>query len=94
MTTSHLCSLLAIGCWLLLVVLAHWLPARYRQQAFWGLVALGVPILGLITLHWGPGVGIGAFAIGVCALFTRPLRAIGATPEQGSEGIGLSSHRL
>lgn len=89
MTTSHICSLLAIGCWLLLVVLAHWLPVKYRQQAFWGLIIIGVPTLGIITLHWGPGVGIGAFAIGVCALFTRPLRVIASAPKRGSESIGL-----
>ncbi|MDB6180560.1 DUF2484 family protein [Paracoccus fistulariae] len=87
MTLPHLCSLIGFGGWLLLVILAHWLPAKYRQQAFWGLVAIGVPILGVITLHWGPGAGIASFAAGVCALFTRPLRAVTPTSDQRSESI-------
>lgn len=82
MTLLHLCSLIGFGGWLLLLILAHWLPARYRQQAFWGLVMLGVPALGVITLHWGPGFGIGAMVIGLGALFTRPLRSLNQISNQ------------
>lgn len=41
---------------------------RTRGRLLWALAVLGVPALGWLTYMWGPGVGVGAFALGIVTL--------------------------
>lgn len=79
MTTMQLLTLPATaaavtGVWLCLAWFVPLLTARRRAPANWSLVALGVPILGWLTLIWGPGIGVMGFALGLLTLGRRRLR--------------------
>ncbi|MDO5648222.1 DUF2484 family protein [Paracoccus sp. (in: a-proteobacteria)] len=65
---------LAVG-WLVLACAVRFLPIRWRLRAVWGLVAVGVPILGWLTLRYGPGAGVLAFAAGAALLY-QPARRV------------------
>lgn len=41
---------------------------RARLPLLWALTLLGVPALGWLTYAWGPGVGVGTFALGIATL--------------------------
>ncbi|MDO5613028.1 MAG: DUF2484 family protein [Paracoccus sp. (in: a-proteobacteria)] len=62
-------ALLASGLWLLMALLIPRVPLRWRVAAVWGMVLTGVPMLGWLTLHWGPGPGIAGFVLGLLALY-------------------------
>lgn len=62
------------GVWLCLACLVPLLAPGRRSTANWCLVVLGVPILGWLTLVWGPGIGVLGFALGLLALSRRPMR--------------------
>lgn len=62
------------GFWLVLALLIPRLPLHRQGLANRLTVILGVPVLGLLTLHLGPAVGLAAFALGVALLLWQPLR--------------------
>lgn len=74
MTPAVISSCGAVGLWVLLAALIGFLRPHHRLAAFWIVVVLGVPVLGWLTLNWGPSVGVGAFALGLALLLRRPSR--------------------
>lgn len=72
MISPHILTLAGFGLWLCLAVPMPWMRAYLRQRLFWVLFVTGVPILGWLTLYWGPTAGVAAFAIGLWLLFRRP----------------------
>ena len=46
---------------------------RHANAASWVLVASGIPVLGWLTLHWGPMAGVSALACGAVLLSRPPL---------------------
>ncbi|WP_265501072.1 DUF2484 family protein [Paracoccus beibuensis] len=84
-------ALLLTGTWLCLALLMPRLARRWHIRARWTLVALGVPTVGLLTLLWGPGIGVAGFALGLLALLGRqsPRRAVPVmSPVTGPQGDG------
>jgi hypothetical protein len=73
-TGLHLATFAVAAVWLLLACLLPWLRPHHRPRAFWALVATGVPVLGWLTLNWGPILGVAGFALGLAALFWPPRR--------------------
>ncbi|MCQ0970788.1 DUF2484 family protein [Paracoccus sp. TK19116] len=61
-----------VALWALLAALMPLFGPRHRSAAWWLLVVAGVPLLGWLTLKWGPGIGVLAFALGALALWRRP----------------------
>ncbi|MBF9031872.1 DUF2484 family protein [Rhodobacterales bacterium HKCCE3408] len=43
-------------------------PQRFHWPAAWGLIAVGIPIVGYVTLQLGPWWGIGVMAAGASIL--------------------------
>lgn len=76
MSLSQILPLAAFGGWFCLSLLIPWLRERSRARLFWALVVTGVPILGGLTLFWGPSAGVGAFALGLWLLFRGPAAPI------------------
>lgn len=74
MSALHLATMAVSAGWLLLACLQPYLGPHHRPRAFRALVALGVPTLGWLTLHWGPMLGVAGFALGLVLLFRPPLR--------------------
>ncbi|MDB6177534.1 DUF2484 family protein [Paracoccus sp. Z330] len=69
-------QIIALGMSCAWLILAIALPRRGEVgdlRVFWGLIAFGVPVLGLVTLNWGPMAGAAGFALGL-ALLLRPPR--------------------
>lgn len=57
--------------WLFLTCfLPHRAPAG-QSRSLAAMIVIGVPVLGWLTLHWGPGVGLCAFAAGLAAILHR-----------------------
>nr|WP_246588092.1 DUF2484 family protein [Paracoccus bogoriensis] len=52
----------------------HRLPVRGRALFICALVLAGVPLLGWLTLRWGPGPGVLGLALGLLALGRPPTR--------------------
>lgn len=77
MTATLVLPLAAFGLWLCLAASLPRLRTSWRLRLFWLLIAAGVPILGWLTLHWGPTAGIGAFAIGLWLLLRPPSGPVG-----------------
>lgn len=73
MISSHILTLSAFALWLCLAVVMPWIRTQYRQRLFWALFVTGVPILGWLTLYWGPTAGVASLAIGMWLLFRRPV---------------------
>lgn len=69
-----LATLAAAALWLVAARLIPALRARHRGGAFWTLVLTGVPLLGALTLHFGPGAGVLGFAVAIAALAFVPLK--------------------
>jgi hypothetical protein len=80
MTVLPVAALLAGALWLCLAALLPRLPMDWAVRARWGLVGMGVPTVGWITLLWGPGIGVGGLALGLLALLDRPARRTGDAP--------------
>lgn len=74
MTAGLFISFAAILGWLVLACLLPNLRAHHRPRAQWALVASGVPMLGWLTLNWGPMAGSAGFALGLAALLWPPRR--------------------
>lgn len=72
LSTLPLTAAAVTGVWLCLACLVPMLAPRWRPRANWCLVTFGVPILGWLTLVWGPGIGVLGFALGLLALGRRP----------------------
>ncbi len=90
--SSPAAALLLTGLWLCLALLMARLPRRWHIRARWALVAFGVPTVGWLTLLWGPGIGVGGFALGLLALLgpnsLREAAVTGIPPAPGSQGEG------
>jgi hypothetical protein len=67
-------ALAVTGLWLVLACAIPRLNRRRRQPASWIMALVGVPILGWLTLQWGPGLGVLGFALGLLVLYRPPLR--------------------
>lgn len=74
MTALPIMTLAVAAGWLLMACLLPYLRPHHRPRAFWAMVATGVPVLGWLTLHWGPMLGVAGFALGLAALFWPPRR--------------------
>lgn len=60
---------LALAClWALIATLIALGPQRFHWPAAWGLIALGVPILGWVTYENGPVWGLVVLAGGMSVL--------------------------
>lgn len=86
MTLLAIGSVAAAAAWVLLASLIPYLRQRHRFVAFWTMIVLGVPVLGWLTLYWGPLVGVGAFALGLWLLLRQPLR------DCGTQGLPDARH--
>lgn len=62
--------------WGCLASLLPYLRRHQRMTGLWLIVALGVPVLGGITLVLGPFLGLVAFGLGVGILVRSPLTLI------------------
>ncbi|SET41151.1 DUF2484 family protein [Paracoccus homiensis] len=85
MTPTLLITLgVALG-WLVLACLLPRVKEPHRQRGLWALIGVGVPILGWLTLNWGPMAGVLGFAVGLAILFHPPKRhgGGGALPPLG-----------
>ncbi|RJE86484.1 DUF2484 family protein [Paracoccus onubensis] len=85
------------GLALLWLFLACFLPRRSpvgQARLVAGMIAIGVPILGWLTLHWGPAVGICAFAAGLGAILHRNRQDMRENIDQGDDGADLSKRAL
>lgn len=60
------------GLWLFAACLISLLVPPHRGRARAVLIAMGVPILGWLTLVWGPGIGVTTFTLGLLALVLQP----------------------
>lgn len=67
-------ALAAAGLWLVLALVIPRLPRLQGGAMPWLLALAGVPILGWLTMHWGPGPGFAGFGIGLLVLARAPLR--------------------
>lgn len=68
-----LCCWLLLALWVLAVNLVVLLPYHRRQQAGWGLIVLGVPLVGLATWQHGPIVGLLVMGLGIAMLRWPPV---------------------
>lgn len=85
------------GLALLWFVLVCFLPRRSplgQARLLAGMITIGVPVLGWLTLHWGPGVGLGAFAAGLGAILHRNRQDRRRHIEKGDDGADLSERML
>lgn len=64
----HIATAVVAGLWLVLTCMIRFLPIFRRALAVWVMVGLGVPVLGWVTLVWGPLAGVSALAIGLAVL--------------------------
>lgn len=69
-------ALLMAVVWGCLACMIPLIRHRYRAQALWGTVILGVPVLGWLTFVAGPGPGVMAFALGLAMLVYPPIEAL------------------
>ena len=67
-----LLALAGAAVWLTLACLPPPLSRRWQRRASWVLVLAGVPVLGWLTLEWGPGLGVLGFGLGLLMLLGRP----------------------
>ncbi|WP_304616532.1 DUF2484 family protein [Paracoccus sp. (in: a-proteobacteria)] len=74
MSSAAWLGLTSLGLWLVLACSVPRLPLRGRALFIGALVLAGVPLLGWLTLRWGPGPGVLGFAIGLLVLCRPPLR--------------------
>lgn len=74
MSTVQIITVAVVLAWLALACFLPWLRAHHRPRGFWALVAMGVPVLGWLTLNWGPMAGVAGFAMGLAVLFWPPRR--------------------
>jgi hypothetical protein len=76
--------LVLVCVWLVSAAAAGLSPARYHWAAAWVLIATGIPLLGLVTLAFGPVWGLIGLAAGVTILRGPILR--GVPPERDQPG--------
>lgn len=67
-------ALAGAALWLVLALVIPRLQLRHYGALLWLLALAGVPILGWLTMHWGPGPGFAGFGIGLLVLARAPLR--------------------
>ncbi len=65
-------ALIATLAWLLAALSLGFVPLRWRVATGWALAALGVPVLGWLTLGFGPFAGGAALATGLALLHFAP----------------------
>lgn len=61
-------SLTLAAAWAVAASLIGLGPERFHWPAAWGLIALGIPILGFVTLQAGPWWGLGVLLAGMSIL--------------------------
>ncbi len=71
MITAPILTIAGYAAWLCLAMLMPRITLRHGSRLFWALVIAGVPILGWLTLYWGPTAGVAGFALGLLLLFRR-----------------------
>lgn len=83
----HIVSVGAAGLWLLAGALRGFLPLDQRAPAMWVLIFTGVPLLGWLTMNWGPTAGLAACAVGAAVLMRAPRRVPGppSAPPSGQQ---------
>lgn len=74
MSSAAWLGLASLGLWLVLACAVPRLPLRGRALFIGALVLAGVPLLGWLTLRWGPGPGVLGFALGLLVLYRPPTR--------------------
>jgi len=82
-------TLILAGLWMAATAVAGALPAPLPRLVTWALIALGVPLLGLVTLTMGPVWGMVGLIAGAVALRRPILRAglwHGPTPRPPEAG--------
>ena len=87
MIPQHYISVLLVAIWLVMACLLPILRRQHRMPAFWLLVLTGVPVLGWLTLHWGPGAGFGTLVLALGTLLRSPLDPL--RRRRGNIGGGL-----
>ncbi|WP_299358202.1 DUF2484 family protein [uncultured Paracoccus sp.] len=75
MGAAALVAVVAAGLWLGAAAVSAHLPPRPRGWAAWALVLTGVPLLGCLTLYWGPTAGLALFGAGILLLIRLSPRA-------------------
>lgn len=73
----QICALAAL-LWVVAALLAVRLRSDRREPALWCLTFAGVPLLGWLTLCWGPVAGLAVFLLGG-AILAGPLRRLDDT---------------
>lgn len=74
MTAIAIIAGLVTTIWIGLVCAIRLLKPKHQPLAVWLAVFLGVPLLGLLTLIWGPAAGGAAFLFGAGLLFLRVVK--------------------
>ncbi|TCO72940.1 DUF2484 family protein [Rhodovulum euryhalinum] len=68
---------LVLAClWVIVAAALGGLPERFHWPAAYGLIAVGIPILGFVTYQNGPFLGLVALAAG-CSVLRWPLLYFG-----------------
>lgn len=49
--------------WSLLVTTLYAVPRRFHWRMAWALIATGIPLLGLVTMHAGPVFGLAGLGV-------------------------------
>lgn len=75
MISAPILTVAGFAVWMCLAVLMPLMRLSHRSRMFWALFVTGVPILGWLTLYWGPTAGVGGFILGLWLLFRRPAGA-------------------
>ncbi len=77
MTQGLLVTVAVVLGWVALAAIQRRLQARHRNQAFWALILIGIPVLGWLTLNGGPMAGVAGLALGIAVLLRAPRRRAG-----------------
>lgn len=78
-------SIFMVLIWFILAHRAEAVPPRYHWPLAWGLIATGIPLLGMLTMQFGPIAGLVCLGLGAC-LFRWPLLAGAKSAEQSLIG--------
>ncbi|WP_157994844.1 DUF2484 family protein [Paracoccus tegillarcae] len=75
-------ALVLAALWLIVALFAPLIFPRRGTVAVWTLIAVGIPVLGWLTLHWGPMAGVSALAAGAVLISSPPLARRPRAPER------------
>lgn len=80
-------AIAAVLLWGCLASLLPWLRPRHQMPGLWLVVALGVPVLGWITLVLGPLLGLVVFMLGLGVLLRSPLTLVRRRAGRAGQGL-------